>query len=134
MRILLLTTMMIIAASASAGLYKWVDNEGNVHYSQKRPPDQQYKRLKAPPSAPENSKPLYQQTKQESKGSNTAAAETAKNEKVREENCNNAKKSLKTYQLYKRVRDKDGNITVIDDNIRAEKIKNAQQAISELCN
>ena len=52
MKILLLTAMIIFASSASAGLYKWVDDEGNVHYSQKRPVNKQYERLKAPTSAP----------------------------------------------------------------------------------
>ena len=60
MRIILLTTLMIFSSSASAGLYKWVDDEGNVHYSQKRPRDKQFKRIKAPAPAPENSKPLYE--------------------------------------------------------------------------
>ena len=87
MRILLLTTMMIFAASASAGLYKWVDNEGNVHYSQKRPANQQFKKLKAPPPAPETSKSLYQSSEPAKPASSTAAAETAKNQKIRADNC-----------------------------------------------
>ncbi len=134
MRILLLAAMMIITNSASAGLYKWVDNDGNVHYSQKRPRNQQYKRLKAPPSAPENSKPLYQPVTEENKSSDTAAKETAKNNKVRAENCAIAKKNLNAYQVYRRIRDKDGNVKVIDDKERAKQIKNAQQDINDFCN
>ena len=133
MRILLLTAMMIFASSAFAGLYKWVDDEGNVHYSQKRPRDQQYKRLKAPAPAPENNKSLYQSPKQNKKAGNVVASETAKNEKIRADNCAGAKKNLNSYTLYRRIRDKDGNVTVLDDKERARQIENAKIAIREFC-
>jgi len=133
MRILLLTTMMIFAASASAGLYKWVDNEGNVHYSQKRPANQQFKKLKAPPPAPETSKSLYQSSEPAKPASSTAAAETAKNQKIRADNCEKAKKNLNNYQIHRRMRDKDGNVTIIDDKVRASQIENAKKAISNYC-
>ena len=135
MRILLLTAMIIFASSASAGLYKWVDDEGNVHYSQKRPRDQQFERLKAPAPAPESSKPLHQSaTPTDSKGADTTAAETAKNKEIRATNCANAKKNLNAYQVYRRMRDKDGNVTIIDDNERAKQIEQAKQAINDFCN
>ena len=125
---------MIFASSAFAGLYKWVDDEGNVHYSQKRPKDKQYKRLKAPAPAPEDSKPLYQSTEKADKASKTMAAESANNEKVRATNCANAKKHLNSYTIYRRFRDKDGNVNVVDDNERAKQIKEAEQAIKDFCN
>ena len=136
MRIVLLATLIIVSFSASAGLYKWVDDEGNVHYSQKRPINQQFKRLKAPAPAPEASKPLYQsqQSKQNKGGKDTVAAETAKNEKKRAANCANAKKKLNAYQVHRRIRDKDGNVTVVDDKVRASQIAKAKQAISDFCN
>ena len=136
MRILLLTTLMIFSYSASAGLYKWVDDEGNIHYSQKRPPNQQFKRIKAPAPAPDGSKPLYQsqQPKQSKVGGDTAAAETAKNKKARATNCANAKKNLNAYQVYRRIKDKDGNVTVIDDKERASQIAKSKQAINDFCN
>lgn len=133
MRILLLTAMIIFASSASAGLYKWVDDEGNVHYSQKRPADQQFERLKAPAPAPENSKPLYQTDTNKSKNTNTTAVETAKNKEIRATNCANAKKNLNAYQIYRRMRDKDGNVTVVDDKVRAQQIERAKQAINDFC-
>ena len=134
MRILLLTAMMIFASSAFAGLYKWVDEEGNVHYSQKRPANQQSERLKAPPPAPDNAKPLYKPGTPSNTANKTVAAETAKNEKIRAENCARAKKSLANSQIHRRMRDKDGNVTVIDDKVRASNIKKAQEAIAAYCN
>ena len=134
MKILLLAAMMIFTSSAFAGLYKWVDDEGNVHYSQKRPQNQQFKRLKEPAPAPDDSKPLYQSNETPVKDKDTAANETAKNEKARADKCDNAKKNLSAYQVYRRIRDKDGNVKVIDDNERAKKIAQAKQAIDDFCN
>lgn len=133
MRILLLTTMMIFASSAFAGLYKWVDSDGNVHYSQKRPANQQFKQIKAPPPAPESSKPLYQSFKPAGKSGKTADAETAKNKKIRADNCVKAKKNLNNFQIHRRMRDKDGNVTVIGDKERSSNIENAKQAITNYC-
>ena len=133
MRVILIATMLIFASSASAGLYKWVDSEGNVHYSQKRPRDQEYTRLKAPAEAPENSKPLYQSTKITTTSNDTIANEKAKTEKLREINCKNAKENLNKYTLYRRFRDKDGNVTVVDDKERARQITISKEAINDFC-
>ena len=133
MRILLLTTLMIITSVASAGLYKWVDNDGNVHYSQKPPRDKQYKRLKAPADAPENASPLYKNTKLNKPGSKTTKTETAKNEETRASNCKKAKQNLASYQQSRRVRDKNGNVITLDDKARAKQIQNAKQAVSDFC-
>ena len=133
MRILLLTAIMIFASSASAGLYKWVDDEGNVHYSQKRPRDQQFKRLKAPPPAPDNAKTLYKSNKPAEKSGKTAASETAKNKEIRAKNCAQAKKKLTNFQVHRRMRDKDGNVAVIGDKERTKQIENATKAISNYC-
>jgi len=133
MRILLLTTLMIITSAASAGLYKWVDNDGNVHYSQKPPRGQQFKKLKAPAPAPEDSKRLYESINLEKKSGNVAEKEEAKNEKIRARNCKIAKQNLKSYQLSRRVRDEDGKVTILDDNERAKQIEMAKKDINKYC-
>lgn len=133
MRILLLTALIIFASSASAGLYKWVDDEGNMHYSQKRPADQQFERLKAPAAAPENTKPLYQTEPKKSKNTSTTVAETAKNKEIRATNCANAKNNLSAYVVSRRIRDKDGNVTIVDDKVRAQQIERAKQDINDFC-
>ena len=134
MRILLLTAMMILASTASAGLYKWVDNEGNVHYSQKPPKNTSYKTIKAPPPAPVSKQQPY--SLEEKRGSNaekTIKSETEKNKKLREKNCEVGKANLTSYQTYRRVRDKDGNVTVVNENERARQIETAKQLIRDFC-
>ncbi|MCK5386610.1 MAG: DUF4124 domain-containing protein [Gammaproteobacteria bacterium] len=133
MRILLLTAIIIFASSASAGLYKWVDDEGNVHYSQKRPASQQFQRLKAPPPAPENAKPLYQPGISADKTGKTIKTETAKNAKIRADNCERAKKNLSAYQVSRRVRNNEGVVITLDDKTRTEQIENAKKHIAEYC-
>ena len=133
MRTLLLMTMMIFANTSIAGLYKWVDNEGNIHYSQKRPANSQYKRLKAPPAAPENSTPLYQSLKTKTDPNSILADELAKNEKLQIQNCTAAKKNLINFTTYRRFKDKNGNIKTMDDATRAAQIDRAKEAISTFC-
>jgi len=132
MRILLFTTMMILASTAFAGLYKWVDDEGNVHYSQKPPENKPYKTIKAPPPAPQTSKPV-EFSEEESDIEKTIKAETAKNQKLREENCAIGKNNLKSYQTFRRIRSKDGSVRVIDDKERKEQIESAKQLIRDFC-
>lgn len=133
MRMLLLATLVIFASSAFAGLYKWVDEEGNVHYSQKRPQDQKYKRLKPPSPVPEDTQPIYKSTANKTETSDVVATETAKNEKIRADNCAAAKKNLNSYTLYRRIKDKDGNVSYIDEKVRAQKIESAKKAIANFC-
>lgn len=133
MRMLLLTTLMIIAGSVSAGLYKWIDNEGNVHYSQKPPRDQQYKRLKAPDPAPSNAKPLYKSSTPSNKSSKTASSNTPQDKETRAANCERAKKNLRGYQASRRVRNNEGKVITLDDKARAAQIENAKKHIAEYC-
>ena len=134
MRILFLTIMMVLASTATAGLYKWVDSEGNVHYTQTPPQNTQFKTLKAPQPAPQNSQSPYSETKEKSSVEDTIKTETAKNLKLRQQNCTIGKKNLNSYQLYRRIRAKDGTVTVVDDKERARQIEAAKQLIRDFCN
>ena len=133
MRMLLLMTLIIFASSASAGLYKWVDDEGNVHYSQKRPSNKQFKRIKPPAPAPDNAKSLYQLDNSANKSDKTIQKETDKNTKLRTENCEQAKKNLSAYQVSRRVRNDKGEVIRLDDKTRESQIKNAKLHITEYC-
>ena len=132
MRILLLTAMMIFASSVSAGLYKWVDNEGNVHYSQKRPINKQFKSIKPPPVV-ESGKSLYNSTQTESEPDDTIKAETKKNAKIRADNCAVGKENLNKFQTYRRMKNKDGTVVNVDAKERARQIENAKQIIRDFC-
>ena len=57
----------------------------------------------------------------------------AKNASIIKQNCEAAKKNLNVYQVYSRVKDKDGKIRVVSPKEREEKIQAAKDAIREFC-
>ena len=60
-------------------------------------------------------------------------AETAKNIKIREDNCAVGKNNLSSYQTYTRIRDKDGTVRTLGVKERAQKIESAKQLIRDFC-
>ena len=55
---------LCVALPASAQMYKWVDSNGKVHYSDKPPPSNiKTEKLRAPPPAPATSVPMPSETK-----------------------------------------------------------------------
>ena len=139
---LLLLTGLFLGTSVSAATYKWVDEKGNVHYSQQPPAGSEYERIKV-----DKSRSPYGEPEQEAAPKDTAAKpatspststtikeELAKNKEIREKNCEAAKKNLEIYTVYKRYKDKDGNVVRMDDNERLKKIEESKQNIAEFCN
>jgi hypothetical protein len=137
---LTLFTGLLICTAATAATYKWVDEKGNVHYSQHPPADTNYERMKieksrpgeTPPPAP----PASGSTNKaggSSSSSEVVKEELSKNEEIRAKNCEAAKKNLEIYTVYKRYKDKEGNVVRMDDDERLKKIEESKQHISEFC-
>ncbi len=126
-----------------AATYKWVDAEGNVVYSQQPPSSGNYQSLKVPTGGGLDPQAAQAQREAASnsvsgpaRGTNKddpVAAVTANSEQVRRQNCEAAKKNLQTYEVYRRVRDKDGNIVRLDANERQARIDQAKQQVREFC-
>lgn len=140
-----LSTMLTLAVASfvQAATYKWVDKDGNVHYSQQPPSDANYEKLNiktqpnynTEPTTPP-AQPAPNATAAGSNSNKSAAVikeETAKAEELRQKNCEQAKKALETYTAYRRVRDKDGNVIYLDDKVRAQRIEESKAAIKEFC-
>ncbi len=134
-------TALTLATMAPAATYKWVDDQGNVHYSQYPPPDKQYERLNiktprpSPSSDPAPTGAAQPTTGTTGSGTSTKLVEDelAKNKALREQNCKSAKKNLEIYTVYKRFKDKDGNIVRMDDAERQQKIDESKRNIEEFC-
>lgn len=140
---LLLLMSLLLSTSVSAGTYKWVDEKGNVHYSQQPPAGSNYERMKIDKSRPAYNEPTQDAAPKaapnpkpatSSSTSTVIKEEIAKNKEIREKNCEAAKKNLEVYTVYKRYRDKDGNVIRMDDNERLKKIEESKQNIAEFCN
>ena len=102
----------------AAGVYKWVDEDGVVHYSDKKPDHQSSQQLNvrtapAPgaqdrPSAQEQNKALTDKQEVE-KLRQQQATETAQAEARQSERCDAVKKNLETLSTTARIREKGDN-------------------------
>lgn len=132
---------LTLATLAHAGMYKWVDKDGHTHYSQQPPSDANYERLNIRTQSPsgsssnQSSGPTYSNPTGSSDGpaSNVIKQQEAKGEELRQKNCEQAKKQLEVYTVYRRVRKKDGSVVYLDDKERAKRIEDAKAAIKEFC-
>lgn len=138
---LLLSLIMI--ASANAATYKWIDENGNVVYSQQPPPEGPYetiKTTKTPPASSRSTPPAsssfttdVKREAEERELDSKVEQEAAKSQQVRAENCKAAKNNLETYTVYRRIKNDQGEIIRLDDNERAKRIQEAKDAIKEFC-
>jgi len=123
----------------NAGIYKWVDAEGNVHYSQERPPQGPAEKMDVQRHAPRD----VSSYKRPGSKADEAKTEEGTEEKVTEEKqpetkpetkaekkqrsaaCAQARKSLATMESSGRIRskDKDGNISYLSEQQKQERIK-----------
>ena len=141
-RILVLACALAASTAAFGQLYKWVDKDGKVTYSDQPPPAQQSKQLNlstGQPSAPVRS--AVEMDKEIEKGRAEArekakvAAEKERKAEVDEQNCKAARAYLKTVESGVRVStvdDKGDQVILDDEQIAAERAK-AQKAVAEAC-
>lgn len=130
------------AGIATAGMYKWTDKNGTVHYSQQPPSDGNYETMHVDTQSPDGSEtgsgsqsgPTYSAPDTSNNGGSDAIKQTeAKAAAQREKNCAQAKKALETYTVYRRLRDKSGKVIRLSDTERAKRIQQAKDAIKEFC-
>ena len=148
----LLTTLITaglvatLAGNVQAGMYKWVDKNGNTVYSQQPPEDiDNYETIKGLPGpktraviTPSNEpKTLYPSVQkkgsEEETESGNSKEDKARRDELRAKNCESAKKHLDAYTVYRRFPDKDGKMVVVTEQDRQKKISEAKEAIKEFC-
>jgi hypothetical protein len=134
-----LFTGFLLCSSVPAATYKWVDDKGDVHDSQHPPAGSNYEKIKVEKSRPNETPPPAPQStatnpvSDTSGGSKVVQEELSKNQEIRSKNCEAAKKNLEIYTIYKRYKDKDGNVVRMDDEERLQKIEESKQNIAEFC-
>lgn len=141
-----LVLLLVLASTpAAAATYKYLDSTGNTVYSQNPPenPDTPYEvmgeiRSHARPGS--DTQPATANdssatsSEQDADSDEVIAQKEQEAEKVRQENCAAAKKNLEIYTVYRRVRNKEGEVVRLDDKVRQQKIDEAKQAIKDFCN
>jgi len=139
----LLLILALASPSALAATYKYQDESGNTIYSQNPPadPDTPYEVLgnipsrarpgsDTPPADNSNSASSLQQDEEQN---DTVAREQQQAEKIRQKNCEAAKKNLEIYTVYRRVKNDEGEVVRLNDDERQQKIDEAKQAIQDFC-
>lgn len=140
----LILSLTATTAWANSVSYKWLDDDGNIVYSQTPPRDRQYDTIRTKSSSGSSSS--------RSSGSESAAVKSLEEgaaareekekeaqkevdlEKKRAAECEKAKKNVETFTIYRRVQKPDGSVVRLDDKERARLLKQAQDDVENFCN
>jgi hypothetical protein len=138
-------SLLCLATPAMAKLYKWVDENGVTQYTQTPPPKGDFSQVKPPPkpavdpqqaqSEMEKRLEAFQQRRDDAAKSKTEADKQAAEQSEKAVKCEKARKNLAFLESHPRIRttDKGGNATLLPEEKRQEKIKQANDAIKEYC-
>ncbi len=143
LQLLCLAAFFLNSSITFAAMYKWVDEEGNTHYSQSPPPgDIKGETIKPPPRI----NPEYD-TKKQGERSQMLDDIQKKREQAREEQlkaeeesaqkqkqCEQARARLASYERPRiMVKDADGNPTRIGEDQRMAELEKSRELVRELC-
>lgn len=146
----LISLLMLLASSSvtyAGKVYKWVDSEGKIHYSD-RPNNGQGKQMYVPRSAPRTTAPppkasdkmdattkFLESVAAERKEKKEAADKTAKEKETRDKNCSQARRhvaSLKQGGRQFEVDEKGERHYLSEADIQ-QRLKKAQESVSKWC-
>lgn len=149
-----LFALLCLAWPAQAQLYKWVDANGRVQYSDRKPPDarQQTQEVKGTVSAvgsqpigagtasgPKTAAELdkeFQKRRDEQAEAQKKQQQAAVEQKQKSESCDAARRNLAALQSGQRIAryNKNGEQSFLDDAGRAQEIARSQQLVQANCN
>ena len=136
--------LCVVVSNSQAALYKWVDADGNTHYTQSPPTGGIEADVIKPPPKIDTNKALdkleeqqkYLDGLQEERGKQAKKQQNEEaNEAVRKSNCELGKDKLTHLTDIPRIQkvDKDGNVSRLTEEERQAKIKKAQELIDKEC-
>lgn len=142
---LLYLGILLLAGPAHAELYKWVDGQGKVHYSD-QPPSVEVHTIKSSSPAEAatsieatqalNAKDQeYQKRRKDAEEAREKAEKEAEQARIKRENCEKARKNLSNLVNKPRVYTTNaaGQRVYMDESARASALANSQKAVSEYC-
>lgn len=133
---------ILLSGTAMAAAYKWTDSQGNVHYSQERPSEDEVAVTVeniAPPvpvPTPAQGQGLPGEANEEEVSDTPEATSEFNPEhqaEIYRKNCETAMKNMEVYRTSRRIRDTKGEVIRLSKEMREEKLKEAQQAIDKYC-
>jgi len=138
-----LVCLVVLAPAAMAEMYKWVDENGAVHYTQERPPPGiQGDKIKPPPPVSSEAADAQLESSQEflndaaeGRAKNAEAAKLAAEEKTfNKENCNRARQTVAAYQVPNAlVEQPDGSRKRYTEEERQAGLSEAEGRVKEFC-
>jgi hypothetical protein len=158
LRVLVVGLMLVAAAGASAQLYRWVDKDGKVRYSDTppagvkattlRPPPGSYAPAPAPgddaaakdakkgPLTPAEQEAEFRKRQMEAQKSRDKDDQAGRDALAKQDNCARARESLASLESGQRIvrTGADGERYYIDDAQRAAEIDKARQSANSWCN
>ena len=143
-------TMWTSESSAQDEVYRWVDENGVVHFGDQAPQQQEAEVVSIPqtsgisiqpPSSPDSVDPAGEQEPQPSAAQQARdaraerRAEIAEREKITAEACAQRRTLVSQLEPSTRVivKTEDGKVTRMDDNVRLETLNEAKTYIAENC-
>ncbi len=136
--------VMAPVESSVARLYKWVDEYGNVTYSERKPPGQQAEEIKvraapvSPSQAEEQLDSMKDKTDTQLKDrrfARTAASEEEKEVEIFKKNCEIARQNRRVLENSSRIQGKDGqgNNYFLDSKEIQAKLQQSMKQIELYC-
>lgn len=136
--------LMLLPSILFAKTYKWVDSDGNIHYTQSPPAGDIKVEVIEPPSSVDEHGALETLGKKNERADKlreqrlTATKEKLKSREdaaEKEKDCQQAISRLASYQ-YPRIlmEDSDGTSRILPEEERQAEIKKSQEYIKNLCN
>ncbi len=128
---LLLIALMSVGV-AHAAMYKWVDEEGNVSYSQNPPPGKKAEVIAPPPPPPDApAQPAAEGAKDIDPEASPAEQQQQK-AAAYARNCKAARENLKIYQLHSTILEGDTTVTLSDEE-RKRRMDESRKQIDLYC-
>jgi hypothetical protein len=158
LRVLAIGLLLAFAAGASAQLYRWVDKDGKVRYSDTppvgvkattlRPPPGSYAPAPAPgagaeakdakkgPLTPAEQEADFRKRQMEAQKARDKDDQASRDALAKQDNCARARESLASLESGQRITraGADGERYYIDDAQRAAEIDKARQSVNSWCN
>lgn len=119
------------SAVQAAAMYKWVDDEGNIHYDQSPPADRESEKLEGPAGTPSQQTPPAS-TKEGADQAPPAVTED-ENTRIKRQNCDAARRNQELYKRSDKILQPDGTELVLSDEMRAERLRQVAEDIKKFC-
>lgn len=144
---ILVMLFVMVADLHGKKIYKWVDENGQIHYSSQKPPGQVVETVKVKKgpkvSPPAEGKPTDQADNENAAVTEDSEADTLAREQLakadaenKKKMCEQARRNIDALNASVRVVQKDektGENVRMSDEQRVQALKRAQQAVKEYC-